>query len=114
MSTRTERACMLCGIILPVKTFKQDGCPNCEGLLHFQNNDQDFNPITDCTSPSFEGLVAMGEDDKESWVARWLRIDSFVPGLYAVKINGKLPPIVIEHLEALDVIYRPRDGSAED
>ncbi|KAI5968128.1 SPT4 [Candida theae] len=114
MSTKSERACMLCGIIQPVKSFKTLGCPNCEGLLQYKNKDQDFNPITECTSPSFEGLVALSEDSKESWVARWLRIDSFVPGLYAVKINGKLPPIVIEQLESQNVMYRPRDGSAED
>ncbi|KAI5964330.1 SPT4 [Candida pseudojiufengensis] len=110
MSTRSERACMLCGIIQPSKRFQDDGCPNCESLLHYMESGN----ITECTSPSFEGLVALGENNKGSWVARWLRIDSFVAGLYAVKVNGKLPPRIVDHLENNNVIYRPRDGSAED
>lgn len=112
MSSRSERACMLCGIIQPMKAFIGYGCPNCESLLHYQYNDN--KQVQDCTSPSFEGLVALGEDNKGSWVARWLRIDSFTAGLYAVKVNGKLPPSIIAELEEQNVIYRPRDGSAED
>ncbi|RLV93512.1 Transcription elongation factor SPT4 [Spathaspora sp. JA1] len=112
MSSRSERACMLCGIIQPFKKFYTSGCPNCESLLHYQDNED--GQIQDCTSPSFEGTVALGADNKESWVARWLRIDSFGPGLYAVKVNGKLPPDIIRDLEENNVIYRPRDGSAED
>ncbi|EDK45845.1 transcription elongation factor spt4 [Lodderomyces elongisporus] len=111
MSTKSERACMLCGIIQPMKKFKAIGCPNCESLLHFAS---DSAQIAECTSPSFEGLVALGQDNKGSWVARWLRIDSFVPGLYAVKVNGKLPLDVVDSLERADVYYRPRDGTAED
>lgn len=103
---------MLCGIVQPMKRFVDYGCPNCESLLHFQDNEE--GQVQDCTSPSFEGLVALGQDNRNSWVARWLRIDSFNPGLYAVKVNGKLPPHIISDLEAQDVIYRPRDGSAED
>ncbi|CAH6723692.1 transcription elongation factor Spt4p [[Candida] jaroonii] len=112
MSSRSERACMLCGIIQTYKRFFDNGCPNCEQVLHYQDNDD--NQIQDCTSPSFEGLVALGEDNKQSWVARWLRIDSFKSGLYAVKINGKLPPHIVEDLTSQGVLYRPRDGSAED
>lgn len=112
MSSRSDRACMLCGIIQPYKRFLDSGCPNCESVLHFQDNED--NQIQDCTSPSFEGLLALGSDSKESWVARWLRIESFVPGLYAVKVNGRLPPRVISELEEQNVSYRPRDGSAED
>ncbi|KAI5956588.1 SPT4 [Candida jiufengensis] len=110
MSTRSERACMLCGIIQPMKRFQVDGCPNCESLLHYTESGN----VTQCTSPSFEGLVALGEANKGSWVAKWLRIDSFAPGLYAVKVNGKLPPMIVEELEEQSIIYRPRDGSAED
>ncbi|CAI5759707.1 unnamed protein product [Candida verbasci] len=111
MSTRTERACMLCGIIKPYSTFRKDGCINCESLLHFQENDEN---ISECTSPSFEGLVALGRENRKSWVARWLRIDTFEPGLYAVKVNGKLSPEYIGKLEDNNIIYRPRDGSAND
>ncbi|CAN3376940.1 transcription elongation factor Spt4p [Diutina rugosa] len=112
MSSRSERACMLCGVIQPWKKFVDQGCPNCESVLHFIDNED--GQVNDCTSPSFEGLVALGSDNKGSWVARWLRIDSFVSGLYAVKVNGKLPPHVVADLEEQNIIYRPRDGSAED
>ncbi|KAG7194758.1 Transcription elongation factor SPT4 [Scheffersomyces spartinae] len=112
MSSRTDRACMLCGIIQPFRRFVDDGCPNCESVLHFQDNED--GQVQDCTSPSFEGLVALGEDSNKSWVARWLRIDSFVPGLYAVKVNGKLPPHFINDLTDQNISYRPRDGSADD
>ncbi len=57
--------------------------------------------------------MALGEPH-ESWVAKWLRISEFGPGLYAVKVNGKLPRDVIADLEAKGVPYRPRDGSATD
>ncbi|CAR66008.1 DEHA2G20086p [Debaryomyces hansenii CBS767] len=111
MSARSERACMLCGIIQPFRKFVDFGCPNCESVLHFQDNED--NQVQDCTSPSFEGLVALGDETKSPGGER-LRIDSFVAGLYAVKINGKLPPHIIGDLADQNISYRPRDGSAED
>ncbi|KAI3404745.1 SPT4 [Candida oxycetoniae] len=111
MSTKADRACMLCGIIQSMKSFRTKGCPNCESLLHFSG---DSSQVAECTSPSYEGLVALGQDSKGSWVARWLRIDGFVPGLYAVKVNGRLPLDIVDTLEGLDIHYRPRDGTAED
>lgn len=107
---KLNRACMLCGIVQPLQVFRNDGCPNCESVLHFQDNDA---VVRECTSPSFEGLLARGEGD-ESWAARWLRIDGFVPGLYAVRIAGKLPDDVRQELESQGVYYRPRDGSVQD
>ncbi|WPK23615.1 hypothetical protein PUMCH_000856 [Australozyma saopauloensis] len=112
MSSRTERACMLCGIIQSYRMFLEAGCPNCESVLHYADNED--GQIQNCTSPSYEGLVALGDDNKASWVARWLRIESFVAGLYAVKVNGKLPPQIISDLEEQNISYRPRDGSAQD
>ncbi|KAH3684832.1 hypothetical protein WICPIJ_004185 [Wickerhamomyces pijperi] len=76
------------------------GCPNCVDIL-------DIGLST--TSPTFEGLVAIGEP-KKSWVAKWLRVSEYEPGLYAVKIQGRLPQEVIESLP----YYRPRDGTATD
>lgn len=88
----------------------REGCPNCEEVLNFQD---DVANVTECTSPSFEGVVALGQPE-ESWVAKWLRIENFRPGLYAVKVSGKLPADVVKDLEAKDIQYRPRDGSATD
>lgn len=112
MSSRNERACMLCGIIQTFKKFVDHGCPNCESVIRFQDNED--GQVQECTSPSFEGTVSIGKDSKESWVARWLRIESFCPGIYAIKVNGNLPLSVIEDLKDKNIIYRPRDGSAKD
>lgn len=101
---------MICGIVLPNRVFVNQGCPNCESLVSFRTDDQ---LVQDCTSSSFEGLVSIASG-KDSWVARWLRVDKFVPGLYAVKVNGKIPPEIIGDLEDKGVIYRPRDGSVQD
>ncbi|KAH3680464.1 hypothetical protein WICMUC_000304 [Wickerhamomyces mucosus] len=96
----SNRACMLCGIVESSKRFQEEGCPNCVEVL-------DIGLST--TSPTFEGLVAIGEPEK-SWVARWLRVDKYLPGLYAVKVQGRLPQDIVENLP----FYRPRDGTATD
>lgn len=44
-------------------------------------------------------------------MARWQRLDSYVPGTYAVKVTGSLPNEVIGHLEDAGIKYIPRDGS---
>ncbi|CDR36797.1 CYFA0S01e04588g1_1 [Cyberlindnera fabianii] len=80
--------------------FQEEGCPNCADVL-------DIGLAT--TSPTFEGLVAIGEPEK-SWVAKWLRVNTYIPGLYAVKVQGRLPPDIAESLP----YYRPRDGTATD
>jgi transcription elongation factor SPT4 len=53
-------------------------------------------------------------DSNSSWVAKWLRIDGFQNGVYAVKVNGRLPEAVVHQLADKGVVYRPRDGSAQD
>ncbi|ODV63293.1 transcription elongation factor SPT4 [Ascoidea rubescens DSM 1968] len=111
MSRRSERACMLCGIVLQFREFKGKGCPNCESVLNYKDSEESL--VQECTSPAFEGLVAVG-DPSGSWVAKWLRIENFVPGLYAVKVNGRLPPDVVSRLEDNGFHYRPRDGSVTD
>lgn len=101
---------MICGIVQPLRDFVGQGCPNCESLIPFKGEES---VVRDCTSPSFEGLVALC-DNEVSWVARWLRIDGFQTGMYAVKINGKLPEDVIQDLSSRGFVYRPRDGSVQD
>jgi transcription elongation factor SPT4 len=86
------------------------GCPNCESLVAYK---QDDSLIQDCTSPSFEGQVAVC-DTSNSWVARWLRVDGFQPGLYATKVNGRLPEDIVQDLLSKGVVYRARDGSVQD
>lgn len=83
-----------------IQRFQEEGCPNCVDVL-------DIGLST--TSPTFEGLVAIGEPDK-SWVAKWLRVSNYIPGLYAVKVQGRLPREFAENIPN----YRPRDGSVMD
>lgn len=54
--------------------------------------------IVDCTSQVFEGLIALSEPRK-SWVAKWQRLDGYVKGVYATKVNGVLPDEVIALME---------------
>lgn len=63
-----------------------EGCPNCEAVLNLRGNSE---AIQDCTSQVFEGLVALA-DERTSWVARWQRLDGYVPGTYAVKVVGSV------------------------
>lgn len=63
-----------------------EGCPNCEAVLNLRGNSE---AIQDCTSQVFEGLVALA-DERASWVARWQRLDGYVPGTYAVKVVGSV------------------------
>lgn len=101
---------MICGIVQKFKDFVSNGCPNCDSLLAFTNDDT---LVQDCTSPSFEGIVAIC-DSKNSWVAKWLRVDGFEDGLYAVKVKGRLPEDIIGDLASKGVVYRPRDGSVQE
>lgn len=92
---------MLCGIVLTTNDFSNDGCPNCQGIF-----EEAGVSAIECTSPSFEGLVGMCKPSK-SWVAKWISVDQNIPGMYAVKVDGRLPVEVVEVLP----FYKPRDGS---
>lgn len=50
-------------------------------------------------------------DPGSSWVAKWQRLTQYVPGVYAVKVVGQLPPDVAESLKDRGINYIPRDGS---
>lgn len=64
----------------------REGCPNCDNVLGLRGNND---AIQECTSQVFEGLVTL-RDPTTSWVARWQRLDSYVPGTYAVKVTGSV------------------------
>ncbi len=107
---RNARACLLCGVIQNQRLFVDQGCPNCESLLNLRSNDE---LVAYCTSPVYEGTVAMMQTG-DSWVAKWLRIDALAVGTYAVKVQGRLPEEVVEDLGRRGITYRPRDGSVQD
>lgn len=46
--------------------------------------------VAECTTSNFDGMISMLRPE-ESWVAKWQRIEKRLPGLYAVKVVGRLP-----------------------
>lgn len=49
--------------------------------------------VMDCTSQVFEGMITINaapESGAGSWVARWQRLEGYVPGVYAVKVVGSV------------------------
>jgi transcription elongation factor SPT4 len=90
--------------------FLRDGCPNCEPFLELTGH---TDAIAECTSQVYEGLITLA-DPKSSWVARWQRLDNYVPGVYAVKVVGQLPQDILQQLEDSGVRYVPRDGSGQE
>ncbi|OAG01822.1 transcription elongation factor SPT4 [Paraphaeosphaeria sporulosa] len=107
---RNLRACMVCSIVKTENQFKSQGCPNCESFLQLRGEDEQ---VRACTSQVFEGLITVSNTTK-SWVARWQRLEGYVPGVYAVQVEGLLPEDVISAAEDAGVHYIPRDGSVNE
>jgi hypothetical protein len=70
----------------------RDGCPNCENVLQLSGN---TDAIQECTSQVFEGLISV-RDPSASWVARWQRLDNYVPGTYATKVTGTVSEFLLD------------------
>lgn len=81
---RSLRACLVCSFVQPSARFVKNGCPNCEDFLEMRNNND---VVIECTSEVFEGVITVN-DTSRSWVAKWQRLEGYVPGIYAVKVNG--------------------------
>ena len=94
-SEKGLRACLRCSLVKTNQQFLDSGCENCDFLGLIGENDR----VLDCTTAYFEGTVAMIQPPG-SWVARWQRIISFVPGLYALAMQGRLPDDMLELCEA--------------
>lgn len=107
---RNMRACMVCAIVRTQQQFMSQGCPNCEDFLELAGNSE---MVSDCTSQVFDGLITVA-DPKNSWVARFNHIDNYVPGVYAVQVEGLLPEDVLVAVENAGVNYFPRDGSTQE
>ncbi|OAX83137.1 transcription elongation factor spt4 [Emergomyces africanus] len=91
---RSLRACMVCSIVQVHGKFMREGCPNCDHILGLAGNGE---KIQQCTSQVFEGLITLA-DQRASWVARWQRLEGYVPGTYAVKVTG-----TVSTLPTLDI-----------
>ncbi len=107
---RNMRACMVCSIVRTQQQFMTSGCPNCEDILELAGNSEQIN---DCTSQVFEGLISVS-DTKRSWVARYQRLEGYVPGVYATQVEGILPEDVLVAVENAGINYVPRDGSEQE
>lgn len=106
---RNMRACMICSIVRTQQQFLSLGCPNCT-FLELRGNQE---MVGECTSQVFEGLITIS-DTSRSWVARWQRLEGYVPGCYAVQVEGVLPDEAITSAEENGVHYIPRDGSVNE
>lgn len=106
---RNLRACMVCSIVRTYTQFMNGGCPNCEEFLELTGNSENVN---DCTSQVFEGLITVADTSK-SWVARYQRLEGYVPGVYATQVEGILPEEIVSSIEAAGINYVPRDGSED-
>ena len=71
-----------------VQRFIREGCPNCESFLDLAGHPDS---VQECTSQVYEGLITL-VDPERSWVAKWQRLDGYVPGVYAVKVVGMVSP----------------------
>ncbi|KAF3308726.1 transcription elongation factor spt4 [Orbilia oligospora] len=104
---RYLRACMVCAVVLTLDEFTRKGCPNCHPVLDYTTG-SDLAQM--CTSPIYEGCISI-DKPTESWIAKWLRLDKYVPGVYATKVVGDLPEDAMDYLNAENIEYIPRDGS---
>ncbi len=106
-STQKLRACLNCAIIQSTNEFKQRGCPNCPCL----NTNKERN-LAYTTSITFKGLIAL-KTPRTSWIAKWHRLGGYVPGLYAMVVEGILGDKYLDALEKEGKIYINRSKSFE-
>jgi len=106
-SLKQLRACLVCSLIKTFDQFESDGCDNCETVLHLKRNRDN---VYDCTSSNFEGMIAACRPE-DSWVCRWQRISKFNKGVYAISVQGRLPPAIVSDLRRAGIVYKSRDTS---
>lgn len=100
------RACKRCGILKTVNQFVDQGCENCPFLAMAEDSAQ----VNRCTTPFFEGIAAV-MDPRDSWAAKWIRVDAYLPGVYAIVVTGQLDPEIQEDLENQGIRWRCRPAT---
>mmetsp|Transcript_26267 Transcript_26267/g.77670 ORF Transcript_26267/g.77670 Transcript_26267/m.77670 type:complete len:145 (-) Transcript_26267:133-567(-) len=104
---RGIRACKRCGILKTLEQFVNDGCENCP-FLEMVDNPEKCNL---CTTAFFEGQSAV-MDPRQSWVAKWLRVDNYLPGVYAISVTGQFEKDIEEELESRGCRWRCRPAQS--
>ena len=94
-SDKGLRACLRCSLLKTYTQFHESGCENCDFLGMAGETDK----VNDCTTSYYEGTVALIQP-LGSWVARWQRIVTYIPGLYALAMQGRLPDDMLELCES--------------
>jgi transcription elongation factor SPT4 len=103
---RSIRACKRCGILKTQEQFYDEGCFNCPFLDMADNMER----VNSCTTAFFEGQAAI-MDPRESWAAKWLRVDGFLPGVYAISVTGQFDRDTEEDLENQGIRWRCRPAA---
>ena len=102
------RACKRCGLLKSVNQFIDHGCENCPFLHMAEEGAQQVNR---CTTAFFEGQIAV-MDPRDSWAAKWIRVDAYLPGLYAIVVTGQFDKGIEEDLENQGIRWRCRPSSS--
>ena len=100
---KTVRACKRCGLLKTQEQFHDEGCENCPFLEMVESIDR----VNRCTTPFYEGLTAV-MDPRESWAAKWIRVDNYLPGVYAITVTGNFDREIEEDLENQGIRWRCR------
>jgi transcription elongation factor SPT4 len=87
------RACLRCSLVKTFSQFLDNGCENCEFLGMVGDADRTH----ECTTAFYEGTMAIMAP---GWVAQWQRVANFMPGMYAIAMNGTLPDDMVELCES--------------
>lgn len=82
-------ACLSCRLLKTEAEFVESGCGNCKYLKMIG----DRRRTRDCTTENFHGFMAITKP-RESWVAKYNRLNKLVPGFYALHIIGEIPDSV--------------------
>jgi transcription elongation factor SPT4 len=82
-STSRLRACLTCKIILSGQQFTREGCPNCRDADMVGNKQA----VEELTTRNYSGTAAV-IDPSNSWVARNIKADKLVAGVYAIAVQG--------------------------
>jgi len=104
---KSLRACLRCGLIKTLGQFYDEGCENCPELELVESTSN----INRRTTAFFEGHAAI-MNPSESWAAKWIRVDNFLPGVYAISVLGKLDADAEEDLEQRGLRWRCRPATS--